>query len=322
MLIRIGYELQFDLTSATHMVLMLHVHPERGHLLQRPERLHVEPHVNLDTSIDTFGNRNVRIMAPPGKLKLWYDNVILDSGRPEKTIDGLRLHPVDELPNDLIRYLMGSRYCEVDRLSPMAWDLFGKTPATHERVQAVMDWVNKHITFGYKFARHNKTAYDTWYEQKGVCRDYQHLAIALLRALNIPARYATGYLGDIGTAPCPLPGDFSAWMEVFVGGQWITLDARHNTPRIGRILMARGRDATDVALTTSFGAAKLCGFKVWTEECTEAQIEQPEAVFAAAPAAMPLAPAATTPAAPAPAPAPNLTPTPTPPPPPIMPVAA
>ena len=312
MLIRIGYELQFDLTSATHMVLMLHTHPERGHLLQRPERLHVEPQINLDTFIDTFGNRGARIMAPAGKLRLWYDNVILDSGMPEQKIDGLRLHPVDELPNDLIRYLMGSRYCEVDRLGPMAWDLFGKTPATHERVQAVMDWVHNNVLFGYRFARHNKTAYDTWYEQKGVCRDYQHLAIALLRALNIPARYATGYLGDIGTAPCPLPGDFSAWMEVFLGGQWITLDARHNTPRIGRVLMARGRDATDVALTTSFGPAKLCGFKVWTEECSEAQIEMEDAIFAPA-APIPLQVSASPPA-----PAP-VTP---PPPPPFVPVAA
>jgi transglutaminase-like putative cysteine protease len=179
--------------------------------------------------------------------------------------------------------------------------------------------VNKNVLFGYRFARHNKTAYDTWYEQKGVCRDYQHLAIALLRALNIPARYATGYLGDIGTAPCPLPGDFSAWMEVFLGGQWITLDARHNTPRIGRILMARGRDATDVALTTSFGSAKLCGFKVWTEECGEALINQEDAVFVPPTplAPIPAAPVAPPPAAPlAPAAA---APTPTPPP---MPVAA
>ncbi|MEA2708156.1 MAG: hypothetical protein QOF78_757 [Phycisphaerales bacterium] len=299
MLIRIGHELQFDLTGATHMVLMLHTHPVRAHLLQRSERLHVEPHINLDTFTDTFGNRAARLMAPAGKLRVWYDNVVLDSGEPEQKIDGLRLHPVDELPNDLIRYLMGSRYCEVDRLGAMAWDLFGKTPATHERVQAVMDWVHNNVAFGYKFARHNKTAYDTWYEQKGVCRDYQHLAIALLRALNIPARYATGYLGDIGTAPCLLPGDFSAWMEVFLGGQWITLDARHNTPRIGRVLMARGRDATDVALTTSFGPAKLERFKVWTEQCTAEQVEQEDAVFAPP-----------TPASPAPAivPAPNAVP--------------
>jgi hypothetical protein len=204
----------------------------------------------------------------------------------------------------------------------MAWDLFGKTPPTHERVQAVMDWVHKNVSFGYRFARHNKTAYDTWYEQKGVCRDYQHLAIALLRALNIPRATRPATSATSAPRPCPLPGDFSAWMEVFLGGQWITLDARHNTPRIGRILMASGRDATDVALTTSFGSAKLCGFKVWTEECGEALINQEDAVFVppTPPSADPgRAGCARPPAAPlAPAPA-AAAPTPTPPP---MPVAA
>ncbi|MEO6436883.1 MAG: transglutaminase family protein [Tepidisphaeraceae bacterium] len=293
MYIRIGYEFQFDLTSPTHMVLMLHTHPDRAHLLQRPERMHVEPEARIDSFLDTFGNRCARLMGPAGKLKLWYDNVIWDSGHREPGIEGLRLHPVDELPNDLIRYTMGSRYCEVDRIGAMAWDLFGKTPATHERVAAVMDWVHTNVQFGYKFARHNKTAYDTWYERKGVCRDYQHLAITILRALNIPARYASGYLGDIDAPPCPLPGDFSAWMEVFLGGQWATLDARHNTPRVGRVLMARGRDATDVALTTSFGPAKLEKFRVWTEPVGDDIVAQPDAMLAP-PAAIPVVTAAST----------------------------
>jgi transglutaminase-like putative cysteine protease len=284
--IRIGYDFQFDLTSpTTHMVLMLHAHPERAHLLQRPQRLHVDPQVRVDEFTDAFGNRAARLMAPAGKLQVWYDNVAQDPGRPEPTIDGLRLHPVDELPNDTLPYLMGSRYCEVDRIGPMAWDLFGKTPATHERVQAVMDWVHRHVQFGYKHTRVNKTAYDTWYEGRGVCRDFQHLAIAILRALNVPARYATGYLGDIGVAPDGLPDDFSAWMEVFLGGQWVTLDARHNTPRIGRVLMARGRDATDVALTTSFGPARLERFRVWTEECGPEVIGQPDGIFTPPPPA-------------------------------------
>jgi transglutaminase-like putative cysteine protease len=278
--IRVGYDFQFDLTAPTHMVLLLHAHPERAHLLQRPERLHVEPaEIRTDLFTDAFGNRAARLMAPAGKLQVWYDNVVCDSGQPERTIDGLRLHPVDELPNDTLPYLMGSRYCEVDRIGPMAWDLFGKTPASHERVQAVMDWVHRHVQFGYKHTRVNKGAYDTWYEAKGVCRDFQHLAITILRALNVPARYATGYLGDIGVAPDGLPDDFSAWMEVFLGGQWVTLDARHNTPRIGGVLMARGRDATDVALTTSFGPARLERFKVWTEECGPEVIGQPDSIF-------------------------------------------
>jgi transglutaminase-like putative cysteine protease len=173
---------------------------------------------------------------------------------------------------------MASRYCEVERLTPMAWDLFGKTPANHERVQAVLDWVHKNVQFGYRFARSTKSAWDVWYEQKGVCRDYQHLAITLLRALNIPARYATGYLGDILVPEEPFPMDFSAWIEVWVGRKWVTLDARYNAARTGRILMARGRDAVDVAITTSFGAAKLEKFQVWLDEVPAQTIHDPEAV--------------------------------------------
>jgi transglutaminase-like putative cysteine protease len=225
-----------------------------------------DPSLRIDAFTDPFGNRAGRLQAAAGKLRVTYDNVVADTGEPEPRIDGQRLHPIDELPNDVLPYLLASRYCEVDRMLPFAWDLFGKTPATSERVQAVMDWVKANVQFGYRYARVNKTAYDVWYERKGVCRDFQHLAIALLRALNIPARYATGYLGDIGVPPDGLPMDFSAWMEVFLGGRWWTLDARHNEPRIGRILMARGRDATDVALTTSFGPARLERFVVHMDE--------------------------------------------------------
>jgi transglutaminase-like putative cysteine protease len=279
MFIRLGYEFAFDLPSATHLVLLLQTHPERAHLLQRPETIHVEPDLRLDSYTDGFGNRAARVMAPAGKLRLWHDNVIWDSGQREQGIEGLAVHPIDELPNDTLPYLLGTRYCEVDRLGPMAWDLFGKTPRTWERVQAIFDWVHANVQFGYRFARMNKTAWDTWYERKGVCRDFQHLAITLLRAMNIPARYATGYLGDIDVPSDNLPDDFSAWTEVFMGGQWLTLDARHNVPRVGRVLMARGRDATDVALTTSFGPAKLERFRVWTEEVSADAVGAPEGVF-------------------------------------------
>ena len=278
MYIRIGYEFQFDLAAPTHMVLMLHTHTERTHLLQRPERIHVEPEIRLDDFTDSFGNRSARLMAPAGKLKIWYDNVVWDSGQKEPIIDGLRLHTLEELPNDLIRYLMGSRWCEVDRLSQMAWDLFGKTPLTWERVQAVMDWVHGHVEFGYKYARPTKTAMDVCNEKQGVCRDFQHLAITMLRALNVPARYATGYLGDIGVPYNPAPMDFSAWFEVYLGNRWYTLDGRHNTPRIARVLMARGRDATDVALTTSFGPTRLEKFSVWTDEVPQEAIAEPDGI--------------------------------------------
>lgn len=281
MFLRIGYEIIFDLPSPAAMALMPHTHPEQAHVLRRAERVHVEPELPMETFLDAYGNRAARLTAPAGKLRLWYDNVAWDSGVHEPRIDGARVHPVAELPAEVLPFLLPSRYCEVDRMGQMAWDLFGKTPPTHERVCAVMDYVHKHVEFGYRYARATKTALEVWTERQGVCRDFQHLAIALLRALNIPARYATGYLGDIGVAPDPLPMDFSAWFEVYLGGKWYTLDARHNEPRIGRILMARGRDATDVALTTSFGPAKLEKFKVWMDEVGPDIVSQPPAPVAA-----------------------------------------
>jgi transglutaminase-like putative cysteine protease len=175
-------------------------------------------------------------------------------------------HDINDLPPDVLRYLLGSRYCEVDRMTELAWQMFGNVPPGSARVKAVCDWVHNNVQFGYQFARSTKTAWDVYQERRGVCRDFMHLSITFLRALNIPCRYATGYLGDIGVPPVHLPMDFSAWFEVYLGGKWWTMDARHNQPRIGRILMARGRDAVDVALTTSFGMSSLQKFTVWTEE--------------------------------------------------------
>src|SRR5262245_16531371 len=266
MLIRVGYELVFEVPQPTPMLLMLYVHPERACTLRHPERIAIEPATSVEEFTDWFGNRAARIVAPAGTVRLRYDNVVTDSGEPEPRIDGLRLHPAHELPADCWRYLLASRYCEVDRLSQHAWDLFGQTPASWERAQAVLDWVHANVAFGYEYARSTKTAADVWTERQGVCRDFQHLAITLLRCLNIPARYVTGYLGDIGVPPGAAPMDFSAWLEVFLGGAWRPIDARHNQPRIGRLLMARGRDAVDVAITTSFGPTTLTSFTVWTDE--------------------------------------------------------
>ncbi len=253
------------------MLLMLYLHPERAAALRGSERVFVEPDTRLEEFVDWFGNRAARLVAPAGSVRIRYDNVVEDSGLVEPGIEGLSLHAPHEMPAECWRYLLASRYCEVDRMSQLAWDLFGKTPETSERVQAVLDWVHTNVTFGYEYARATKTAHDVCTERQGVCRDFQHLAITLLRALNIPARYATGYLGDIGVPPSPAPMDFAAWLEVYLGGAWRTVDARHNEPRIGRLLMARGRDATDVALTTSFGVANLTGFTVWTDEVTASE---------------------------------------------------
>ncbi len=273
MLIRIGFELVFDNPAPVTTLSMLYVHPEQAHVLQRPERLVVEPNVPVRDFTDPFGNRVARIVAPAGKLRLYYDNVAADSGEPEPSIEGAVLHPVDELPDGVLQYLLASRYCEVDRMSDQAWQLFGQTPLTWERVKAIVDWAHGHVEFGYQYASPTKTAYDVCQQKQGVCRDYMHLAITMLRALNVPARYATGYLGDIGVPPAPFPMDFSAWFEVFLDGQWHTFDARHNVPRIGRVLMARGRDAVDAALTTSFGPTRLEKFTVWTDEVSGPQAE-------------------------------------------------
>ncbi len=266
MRIRIGYDLTFDVPRPTPMQLMLYVHPDRVPALRQPEYIFVEPGVAIESFVDWFGNRAARLLAPAGRVRLHYDNLVEDSGRRDAPIEGLRLTPVHEMPVGCWRYLVASRYCEVDRVSEIAWDLFGRTPESWERVQAVLDWVYAGVTFGYAFARPTKTAFDVYTERRGVCRDFQHLAITFLRALGIPARYATGYLGDIGIPVTDAPMDFSAWGEVYLQGAWRTFDARHNRPRIGRVLMARGRDAVDVALTTSFGTANLETFTVWTDE--------------------------------------------------------
>ncbi len=266
MQIRIGFDISFELNQPTPVILMLYTHPSRAADLSAPEVLNITPATPVRDYIDTFGNRCGRILAPAGTLRLTHTATVQDSGQLDELITGAVQHAVHELPPDVIQFLLASRYCEVDRLLPIAWDLFGKTPEGWERVQAVIGYVHKHITFGYHFARSTKTAWDAWQERTGVCRDYMHLAITFLRCLNIPARYATGYLGDIGVPYDPAPMDFSAWMEVYLSGRWYTMDARHNKQRTGRILQARGRDATDVALTTSFGNSTLKDFHVVCEE--------------------------------------------------------
>ena len=268
--LRVGYDMAFELPGPrpTPMLLMLYCHPEVAPRLDREERMVVEPaEVKVETFADGFGNRCARVVAPAGVLRVSYDAVYHDTYDPEPQPDpAARQHDAGELPHDVLPYLLGSRYCEVDRLSAVAWDLFGKLPAGGARVLAVNDWVFRHVKFGYKLTRPNKTALDTYVERTGVCRDMMHLAVTFCRALNIPARYATGYLGDIAADPDPTPMDFSAFYEVFIDNRWWPMDARHGKPRIGRVLMARGRDAADVALVTSFGRHRLTKFTVVTDE--------------------------------------------------------
>ena len=269
MLIRAGYEIHYDCPAPVAMMFLLSVHPSRTAMLQGPESRQITPNVPVHEFTDTFGNLCGRLLAPAGMLQIRGDLVVEDSGLPDAAYPDAHQHPVSELPDDTLTFLLGSRYCPVQELIPIAWDLFGNASMGWGRVRAVCDWVHAHVRFDYMTARPTKTAWDVWQEREGVCRDFTHLAITFCRCLNIPARYATGYLGDIGVPTDPNPMDFSAWFEVFLGGEWHAFDARHNRPRIGRILMARGRDAVDCALTTAFGAAELSHFTVWTDEVPE-----------------------------------------------------
>ena len=266
MLIRIGYDISFEFSGPTPLVTMLYVHPSRRGDLQSPEEVKVAPDAPVHTYLDSFGNICGRLLASPGTTRFTLDATVCDSGEPDPEAPEAIQHNIEDLPDETLLFLLPSRYCEVDKLNDEAWRLFGRTQPGWSRVQTICDWVHNHITFGYHFADSQKSALEVYRDGKGVCRDFMHLAVTFCRCLNIPARYVTGYLGDIGVPPAPYPMDFSAWFEVFLGGKWHTFDARHNQRRIGRILMAVGRDAADVALTTNFGAAKLVNFQVVTEE--------------------------------------------------------
>ena len=266
MLIRLGYDIQFDIAAAVPMTALLNVHPSRRGDLREPDQLRVEPAVYVEEYRDIFGNMSARFVAPQGPVRLVNSTLIEDSGLPDPVPMHAREVPIAQLPLDTLRYLMSSRFCEVDLLSPVAVELFGDLPRGWQRVQAICNWVQTKVTFSYAAARPTRTALDVFTERVGVCRDFQHLAIAFCRALNIPARYTAGYLGDIGVPPAPYPMDFSAWFEAYLEDRWWTFDARHNRPRIGRVLLATGLDATDVAITTSFGSSKLTHFHVVTDE--------------------------------------------------------
>ena len=282
MLIRFGYDIKFEFSVATPMVLLLSPHPTVECRLLQPDVIQVTPPVSLRSHGDVFGNKATRLYAPAGGLRLFYDGLIQDCGLPDLINTSAQQWPVDWLPDDVLPFLFDSRYCEVELLANDAWRLFGDTAPDWSRVQAICDWVYNHIEFGYEHARNTRTAYEAFKEGQGVCRDFNHLAVAFCRALHIPARYCNGYLGEIGVPPDPSPMDFSAWFEAYLGGQWYTFDARNNVPRIGRILVSRGRDAKDTALTTAFGQPLLTQFTVWTDKVSDAdEVENKSAVAVA-----------------------------------------
>ena len=272
MLIRAGYEISLQCDYETPLMAFLSVHPSRANDLRSPAIITADHASPLTAALDEFGNLRTRTIAAAGTMKLATEFLIEDSGLPDVSAPWAPESPVSALPNEAVTFLLGSRYCETDRLSALAWSLFGQTPRGYRRVQAIVDYVHRHMTFGYAFASPTRTAFEAYQERVGVCRDFAHLAVAFCRCMNIPARYCTGYLGDIGVPEVPAPMDFSAWFEAYLGGQWYTFDARHNRPRIGRIVMAKGRDAADVAITTTFGTSRLVGFKVITYEVRQGRL--------------------------------------------------
>ncbi len=266
MIQRIGYDIHFNLPYPVTMVTLLNVHSSRVADLRAPDMLNVEPAVPMESFYDSFGNFCTRFVAQAGSLRLSNSTLIYDTGNSDEVNLNARELAPNELPHDVLRYLYNSRYCEVDKFATLAPQIFGSVRPGWSRVQAITDWVHNRVNFGYQYANPQKTAWDVYNEGAGVCRDFQHLAVTLCRALNIPARYATGYLGDYGVPISPSAMDFSAWFEAYLDGRWYTFDARHNVPRIGRVLMATGRDAADVAITTSFGVAHLTQFTVISEQ--------------------------------------------------------
>ena len=278
MRIQLGCELAFQLPNPTPIIMMLNVHYSRAAELEGPDHVTTEPAVPLEGFRDGFGNWCTRVMAPAGRFAVKVDSVIRDSGEWDAVDTAAVQHPVEELPADTLGFLLASRYCESDALSDEAWRLFGNTEPGWHRVKAIVDFVHSHIRFDYQDASNLRTAAGAYAEGRGVCRDFAHLAVAFCRAMNIPTRYCTGYISDIGLEPPFGPGDFAAWMEVYLGGRWHMFDPRNNAPRKGRVLMAFGRDAADVPLTHTFGSSWLQEFRVWTDEIPEVAIEAPAAI--------------------------------------------
>lgn len=266
MKIKVGYELVYECPRPTPMMLVLNVHYTRTSDLLVPDHVTTDPSVPMAFYRDSFGNWCTRLVAPVGQIRIASTAIVKDTGKPDIVVPAAEQHPIQDLPEEALVFLLASRYCDTEKFLQIAWNMFGYTEPGWARVQAICDFVHNHISFGYEHASPMRTAWDTYHERRGVCRDFAHLAIALCRAMNIPARYCTGYLGDMGIPPPYGPMDFAAWFEAYLGGRWYTFDPRNHIPRIGRVLMARGRDAIDVAISTTFGPNVLAGFQVWCDE--------------------------------------------------------
>jgi transglutaminase-like putative cysteine protease len=267
MRIRVGCEFVWETTAPVPMLMLVRPRADADHLTVY-ESTWSEPDLPIHEYIDLHGNNCWRFLAPTGTSAIRYDAVVEIPSTPDPVVPDAALHAVEDLPDDALVFTLPSRYVESDKLLDVAWELFGDTAPTWERIQAVCDWVHTHIEFKNGSSTPATTAWDIYQQRAGVCRDFALLAVALCRALNIPARYTFGYLPDIAIEPPDVPMDFHTWFEAYVGGRWYTFDARHNTPRVGRVVIGRGRDAVDCALSTAYGSAHLAKFTVWSDEIT------------------------------------------------------
>jgi len=266
MQLRVGFEMAYYCPQPTSMLMALNVHASRRGDVVLPDLIVTDPPVPVAQYHDLYGNLCTRLVAPAGNFSVRSDATVNDDGELDAFAPDAPQVWIDDLPPETLVYLLGSRYCETDQLSNVAWNLFGSTPQGWARVQAVCDFVHDHIEFGYHHARRTRTAWEAYNEGIGVCRDYAHLGVAFCRCLNIPARYCSGYLSDVGEPPPYSEMDFAGWFEAWLGDRWYTFDPRNNKRRRGRILMSTGRDATDVALSNTFGPNTLTRFKVWADE--------------------------------------------------------
>jgi transglutaminase-like putative cysteine protease len=272
MQIRYGFDLALELAHPATILAMMDVHTDFRHCITEETELELSPAMEARRFVDGYGNIITRLSAPAGSMSVRLKGVFRSEGREDVVDEGTEIAAPSDLPPATLPFLLPSRYCETDLLSDFAWANFGAVGSGWTRVQAICDFVHQRLRFSYPEARQTRTANETLAEGVGVCRDFTHLAVALCRCLNIPARYCNGYLGDIGVPPDPAPMDFNAWFEAFLGRRWFTFDPRHNRPRIGRILISRGRDAADIPMITTFGSHTLTRFDVVTEEIKEPEV--------------------------------------------------
>lgn len=264
--IKLGYDLVFNFSQPTPLILMLEVHASRASDLLSEDRIHTEPEVPISRYLDGFGNSCSRLTTTAGEFRIYSESVIADEGKADLVQASAKQLAIEDLPNESLVYLLPSRYCDTEFLMTKAWELFGSSEPGWQRVEAICDYVHQSLSYNIDTASPTKSASMALYEGSGVCRDFAHTAISLCRCMNIPARYCCGYMLHQDGPEVPREPEFAAWFEAYLDGAWYSFDARFNEPRKGRVLISRGRDAADVPIMHAFGFSTITSFDVWAEE--------------------------------------------------------